>query len=144
MKKERKDLNMLSDEELVSIGKKNSKLCLIFDMLKWGVFITCMIGTVSSTAVLSSIFTIANIINISVLGTSQVMFAIKCSKCKDILKSRGSLYKYDYNINSKGDTLTKARKLTKEELNDCADIFPEFSNTNNKINVKNTIEENER
>jgi len=98
MKKRKKDLKLMTDDELVSLGKKNGKLCLIFDMIKWSLFVTCMYGAILASPAVSPIFVFANILNIGVVGTGQVIFANKCSKCKDILKSRGSLYKYNFDI----------------------------------------------
>ena len=143
MKKDNKDLNLLSDEELISIGKKSSKLSFIFDMIKWGGFIVCMMGTVIAPMPTSTIFALINLGHIGIFGTSQVVFAMKCSKCKDILKSRGSLYKYNYAINNNFKQNSSVKKLTKEEIK-CNYIFPEFAKDETKINVKNKSEENER
>lgn len=143
MKKQKIDLNKLSDEELINKSIKNTKLSLIFDMIKWGGFIVCMMGTVIAPMPTSTIFTLVNLGHIGIFGTAQVVFQMKCSKCKDILKSRGSLYKYNYAINNNLKQNSSVKKLTKEEIK-CNYIFPEFAKDETKINTKNKSEENER
>lgn len=134
MKKEKKCLKLLDTDEIVKLGVKYDKLCNIFKAVKWGSFGVHCLGMFMSPANIAFYFALSNFASINIFGMTQLVFATKRNECVKILESRGELYKLTQKIEKQIDEPQKVSRVTKEEIKECGDVFPEFA-TNYRISV---------
>ena len=132
MKRRKKILAEMTDDELVDYGVKHNKRYLIAKNAKWVVCGAHVLLTLLLPESVLMPLALSSISAIHLWGILQVINADDVNKCKKILKSRGTLYKLTEKIENnrvqENEVGRRVSQVGKDEIiNEVGDVFPEFS-----------------